>query len=150
MKYSGDCGTYVAIGAEITKDLETFYYIKVGMTTSNSLKRCNTQRLKFVGGVTTWSGEPRKIFYCSEADVQNAAYKAHGDAPIDYNAAGHSESFGRFDNAIDAMLAAVDLVNNFEMPDWIQKRDGSFMTKIIHSQAKELVNFHTWRYPWAA
>tara|TARA_R100000231_G_scaffold5042_1_gene8194 strand:+ start:266 stop:736 length:471 start_codon:yes stop_codon:yes gene_type:complete len=98
---------YVTIGADIDNDFNTFYFLKVGMTTRNVIKRCNTQRLKLIWTVTPPNEE------CYEGRMQNAARKLFGATDFDYRPAGCDESFGRFETALEAYEATWALLEYF-------------------------------------
>ena len=102
-------GEYCSLGAEITRDFETRYYIKVGATQGLLYKRCDTQRLKLVWGHQKPFGE-RGGRYCCEKELQRIARAMFGEAKIDYCAAGRTESFGWWQTVEEANAAAFELL----------------------------------------
>ena len=98
---------YVTIGADIDNDFNTFYFLKVGMTTKNVVKRCNTQRLKLIWTISPPNGE------CYEGRMQRAARELFGATDFDYRPAGCDESFGKFSTAREAYDATWELLEYF-------------------------------------
>lgn len=108
------CGEYCAIAADIDANLNTFYFLKVGTTSSKQEKRCDAQRLKLVWSVCAWVKDPGNIdwnydrleWWTIERAIGYLAHELFGPAPLDYRPAGHTESYGRFSSAQDANNAA--------------------------------------------
>ena len=106
-------GEYVTIAAEITDDLKTFYFIKVGTTNGCLVKRADSQRLKMVWGTKQLANGCVDEVIPFERELQSCADKLFGGAPIDYGPAGWTESYGKFASAQDAINAAWDLMDAF-------------------------------------
>ena len=106
-------GEYVTIAAEITNDLKTFYYIKVGTTNGCLVKRADAQRLKMVWGTKQLANGCVDSVIPFERELQRCADKLFGAAPIDYCPAGWTESYGEFASAQDAINGAWDLMDAF-------------------------------------
>lgn len=104
-------GEYCAIAAEITQDLKTRYYIKVGETCGSLTKRCNAQRLKIVWGHCKPVPDMKGHRWSREGDLQSMARKMFGEAKIDYSAAGCTESFGWWRTPEEANAAAFKLLD---------------------------------------
>ena len=103
-------GEYCAIAAEITQDLETRYYIKVGESIGCLTKRCNAQRLKIVWGHQQPFKEKGARIRC-EPELQRIARLMFRDAKIDYSGAGCTESFGWWSTVEEANAAAFELLD---------------------------------------
>ena len=103
-------GEYCSLGAEITRDLETRYYIKVGASQGLLSKRCDTQRLKLVWGHQKPFKRKGARYDC-EKGLQFIALKMFGKAGIDYAAAGRTESFGWWETVEEANAAAFQLLD---------------------------------------
>ena len=104
-------GEYCAIAAEITQDLKTRYYIKIGESTGSLTKRCNAQRLKIVWGHCQPIPNLKGHRWSCEGEIQVMARKMFDVAKIDYSAAGCTESFGWWRTAAEANAAAFKLLD---------------------------------------
>tara|TARA_B100000902_G_C26517358_1_gene531494 strand:+ start:62 stop:487 length:426 start_codon:yes stop_codon:yes gene_type:complete len=106
-------GEYVTIAAEITNNLNTFYYIKVGTTKGYLVNRADKQRLKMVWGTKQPVEGYADSVISFENELKRLADELFGIAPIDYRPAGYTESYGEFASAQDAINAAWDLRDAF-------------------------------------
>lgn len=108
------CGEYCAIAADIDANLNTFYFIKVGTTSSTQEQRCDAQRLKLVWSVCAWVKDSGNMnwrynntpWWTIEKAIGCLAHELFGASPLDYRPAGHTESYGRFSSAQEANNAA--------------------------------------------
>lgn len=90
---------YCGIAADINNNLETFYYIKIGTTINCPVTRCNNQRLKYL-----WSLDIK------EHIALDIAERILDKAPLDYSAAGYTESFGKFNSPKEAIYKAFKIL----------------------------------------
>ena len=95
---------YVSVGADIDENDKTYHFIKVGKATE-AISRCDKQRLKLI-----WAIAPKRNAekFCYpregyESKFMTTAFNLFGHSKPDYNMAGRTESYGRFETAQDAM-----------------------------------------------
>lgn len=109
-------GEYISIAAEINNSLETFYYIKAGTTRGYAYDRCDAQRLKLVGTTRNGVVDDNTRYYPMEKDLHNHIMSmGYKRAPIDYSAAGYTESFGKFDSPLEALVHALTILETFNI-----------------------------------
>lgn len=110
---------YCGIAADINNDLETFYYIKIGYTGNCAISRCDAQRVKHIWNVNsielkksrcTFSSVKLTSVYNPEKTILEFASEQINFTKFDYSPAGHSESFGNYKTANEAMLAAFNIL----------------------------------------
>lgn len=113
---------YCGIAADINNNLETFYYIKIGLTRNCAITRCDNQRLKHIWNIESIKAKGNKTggslitstaiphIYNDEKTILNFTSQRINYTKFDYKPAGYSESFGNYKTAMEAMLAAFELL----------------------------------------
>ena len=110
---------YCGIAADINNNLETFYYIKIGCTRNCAISRCDAQRVKHIWNIDSIKYRRRGFLvkaavipnvYNDEKEILNFTSAKIAYTKFDYSPAGHSESFGNYKTANEAMLAAFNIL----------------------------------------
>ena len=95
---------YVSIGADVDENDTTYHFIKVGKA-KEAIRRCDNQRLKLIWGIKPQRNAPnfcyRTLGY--EELLMVIANNLFGQSKPDYNMAGRTECYGRFETPQDAM-----------------------------------------------
>ena len=130
-------GEYIGIGSDIDKNLNTFYFIKIGTSKDSGITRCDRQRLKFVGSVTVKPTDGSSYYYIFEKEFLDYASNFLDRTTFDYSAGGHTESFGKFFTAKDALVYAVKIFSGFNPKiNYDQK-----VIKYLHPMAEKLAAY---------